>query len=73
MARANLIAGRLNSGGIPTRISQEAAGAAIGLSVGLGQIRVLVPEPMAERALRILEEPAVIEDEDWQENDEDIE
>jgi hypothetical protein len=67
---ANLIAGRLNSEGIPTRIRQEAAGAALGLTIGLGQILVLVPEAMGERALRILEEPAIIEDEDWQEGGE---
>lgn len=70
---ANVVAGRLNSEGIPTRIRQESAGAALGLSVGLGQILVLVPEPMAERALRILDEPAIIEDEDWQEDGESAE
>jgi hypothetical protein len=66
---AHLIAGRLNNEGIPTRISQEAAGAALGLTVGLGQIRVLVPESLAERALRILEEPATIDDGEWLEDD----
>lgn len=70
---ANVIAGRLNSEGIPTRIRQESAGAALGLTVGLGQILVLVPEPVVERAVRILEEPAIIEDEDWQEDGDDAE
>jgi hypothetical protein len=70
---AHLIAGRLNNEGIPTRISQEAAGAAIGLSVGLGQIHVLVPEALEKRALRILAEPAIIEDGEWEDDGEEAE
>jgi hypothetical protein len=65
---ANVIAGRLNSEGIPTRIRQEAAGAAYALGIGLGKVLVLVPESVEERALRILDEPAIVEDEDWQED-----
>lgn len=70
---AHLIAGRLNNEGIPTRISQEAAGAAIGLTVGMFQIRVLVPKPMEERALSVLDEPATIEDGEWEADDEEVE
>ena len=70
---ANLIAGRLQSEGIPARISQEAAGAALGLSVGAFQIRVMVPEAMAEQALLILSKPAILEDDEWQDEDSDSE
>ena len=66
---ANLIAGRLQSEGIPARISQEAAGAALGLTIGMFQIRVLVPEAMAQQALLILSELAILNDDDWQEED----
>lgn len=54
---AMIIAGRLESEGIPAVTQQEAVGAALGLTVGpLGSARVLVPEPLAEQALAILAE-----------------
>jgi hypothetical protein len=68
LAQAAIIQGRLEAEGIPARIHQEPAGVAIGLTVGtLGQAKVLVPEPMAEEALRILEEP----DREREEDEED--
>ena len=57
LAQAAIIQGRLEAEGIPARIHQEPAGVAIGLTIGtLGQAHVLVPEPRAAEALRILEE-----------------
>ncbi|MFN8454834.1 MAG: DUF2007 domain-containing protein [Anaerolineae bacterium] len=54
---ATIIAGRLESEGIPAVTQQEAVGAALGLTVGpLGSTRVLVPEPLAEQARAILAE-----------------
>lgn len=54
---AIIIAGRLESEGIPAVTQQEAVGAALGLTIGpLGSARVLVPEPLAEQALAILAE-----------------
>ena len=70
---ASVIVGRLENEGIPARISQEAAGAALGLSVGLFQIRVLVPEEVHEQALRVLAEKVVIDEDDWRLDDEDEE
>src|SRR5262245_14171245 len=63
---AVVIRGRLESEGIPAVVQQEAIGAVMGLTVGpLGSARVLVPEPLAEQALLILEETfEVDEDED---------
>ena len=56
LAQASIIQGRLESEGIPTQVHQEPAGVAIGLTVGaLGQAKILVPEPMVEEALQILE------------------
>jgi hypothetical protein len=55
---AAIIRGRLEAEGIAARVQQEPAGAAIGLTVGLlGQVRVLVPEPLVESALEILNQP----------------
>ncbi len=57
LAQAAIIRGRLEVEGIPTRVNQEPAGVALGLTIGtLGQAKVLVPEPLAEEALGILEQ-----------------
>ena len=53
---AAVIKGRLESEEIPAVVQQEAIGSVFGLTVGpLGSANVLVPEPLAERALAILE------------------
>ncbi|MHB8627830.1 MAG: putative signal transducing protein [Aggregatilineales bacterium] len=45
LTEAQIIAGRLDSLGIPNVIHRESAGAAFGLQIGpLGQAQVLVPE-----------------------------
>jgi hypothetical protein len=55
LAQAAIISGRLETEGIPTQVQQEPAGVAIGLIMGrLGEARVLVPAPLAERARGIL-------------------
>jgi hypothetical protein len=55
LAEAAIIRGRLESEGILARVQQEPAGAAIGLTVGLlGQVKVLVPEPLVDAALELL-------------------
>ena len=56
LAQASIIQGRLESEGVPTQVWQEPAGVAIGLTVGtLGQAKILVPEPLVDEALQILE------------------
>lgn len=53
---AHIIAGRLQTEGIPARAWQEAAGQAYGITVGLlGTGYVAVPEEFVEDALEILE------------------
>ncbi len=53
---AHIIAGRLQSEGIPARAWQEAAGQAYGITVGLlGTGYVSVPEEYVDEALDILE------------------
>jgi hypothetical protein len=58
LAQAAILQGRLQTEGIPARVHQEPAGVALGLTVGaLGEAEVLVPEPLVEEALRILNQP----------------
>ena len=52
---AHVIKGRLESEGIPVLLSYESAGLVYGLTVdGLGEVRVMVPEHLAEEAREIL-------------------
>lgn len=55
LAQANLIAGRLETDGIRTRLSYESAGAVYAITIdGLGEVRLLVPAADRERAAEIL-------------------
>lgn len=73
MMEAEVVKGRLESEGIPAIIRGDAAGTIFGLSVGdLAKAEVLVPEPLAERALSILAE-VVTEPEDESDIESDIE
>lgn len=68
---AVVIKGRLDSLNIPAIVQQEALGAVLGLTVGpLGSANVLVPEPLAERALAILAETFDTEDDEFWADDE---
>lgn len=67
---AVVIKGRLDSCDIPAIVQQEALGAVLGLTVGpLGSANVLVPEPLADKALAILAETFEVDDEFWDEMD----
>jgi hypothetical protein len=64
-AEAVIIKGRLESEAIPAIVQQEAMGIMLGLTVGpMGSAKVLVPEPVAEKALQILAETFEIGEED---------
>jgi hypothetical protein len=68
---ATIVAGRLQSEGIPARAWQEGAGQALGLTVGLlGTGYVAVPEEYAAQAREILNTDNSI-DEDWNDWDEE--
>jgi hypothetical protein len=55
MTQANIITGRLESEGIPTKLHYEAAGAIYAITIdGLGEVRILVPAADWERAREIL-------------------
>ncbi len=54
---AMIIKSRLDSEGIAAVIQQEAVGSVLGLTVGpLGAAKILVPEPLAEQALALLDD-----------------
>ncbi|MEM7033454.1 MAG: DUF2007 domain-containing protein [Chloroflexota bacterium] len=56
-AEAAIIRGRLESMDIPAIVQQESIGSVMGLTVGpLGSAKVLVPEPLLDRALSILDD-----------------
>lgn len=63
--QARLAAARLQDEGIPAQIRQEAVSTALPVSVGiLGRIDVIVPEPMVDKALGILEDVEALEGDD---------
>lgn len=67
MAHANIIVGRLETEGIPTRLKYEAVGAIYGITIdGLGQVDVLVPSGWRERARDILARSYDEADMDWE-------
>jgi hypothetical protein len=56
LARAEIVRGRLESKGIPSRIQQDSGGGMLAVTVGaMGQAKILVPAPLAEQALKILD------------------
>ena len=52
---AQIIKGRLESEGIPVLLSYESAGLIYGITVdGLGEVKIMVPQRLAEEAKEIL-------------------
>lgn len=52
---AQIIKGRLENEGIPVLLSYDSASLVYGLTVdGLGEVRIMVPEHLAEEAKQIL-------------------
>ena len=58
---ADVMRSKLESMNIPCLLQREAAGAALGITIGpFGEVKVLVPEPLADEALDLLSEDASI-------------
>jgi hypothetical protein len=52
---AQIIKGRLESEGIPVLLSYESAGLIYGITIdGLGEVKIMVPQRLAEEAKEIL-------------------
>ena len=67
MAQANIITGRLETEGIPTRLKYEAAGAIYGITInGLGEVKILVPAEDLARAGAVLNQSYDEQDLDWE-------
>lgn len=70
MAQANIITGRLETEGIPTRLKYEAAGAIYGITInGLGEVKILVPAEDLARAGAVLNQSYDEQDLDWEETE----
>ena len=55
--QAQVIKTKLESAGIPALLDYESAGVVLGITVdGLGEVRVMVPEALAEEARALLSE-----------------
>jgi hypothetical protein len=55
--QADILRSLLEAYGIPTELSQEAAGAATGINVGpMGEVRLLVPVSKEKEARQLLED-----------------
>ena len=55
--QAQVIKTKLESAGIPALLNYESAGVVLGITVdGLGEVRVMVPEALAEEAQALLSE-----------------
>ena len=53
---ASIIKSHLESEGIPVLEEYESAGRVFGLTVdGLGEVRILVPKELAEKAMKVIE------------------
>lgn len=62
LMEAQLLAGYLQSEGIPAWAWQEGAGQALGLSVGiLGTGHVMVPEQMEDQAVELLDSAEIVD------------
>ncbi len=72
MTRANIIAGRLESEGIATRLGYEASGSIYAITIdGLGEVRILVPVADWERAKELLSRSYDDRELPWEQEKED--
>ena len=69
MTNANIIAGRLETEGIPTRLKYEAVGAIYAITIdGLGEVKVMVPESLLDKAREVLSRSYDEKDMEWEES-----
>lgn len=66
MTNANIVVGRLETDGIPTRLKYEAVGAIYAITIdGLGEVDILVPVNYLEKAREVLSR-TYDQDADWE-------
>ena len=67
ITNANIIVGRLETDGIPTRLKYEAVGTIYAITIdGLGEVDVLVPSSCLEKAREVLSQTYEDKDMDWE-------
>jgi hypothetical protein len=67
MTQANIIKGRLATEDIPTRFQYDAAGTIYAITIdGLGEVKILVPADLLEKARSILSQSYDERDMDWE-------
>jgi hypothetical protein len=67
MTNANIVVGRLESEEIPTQLKYDAAGSIYAITIdGLGEIKILVPSHLTEKAREILAQHYEESDMDWE-------
>jgi hypothetical protein len=67
ITNANIVVGRLETEGIPTRLKYEAVGAIYAITIdGLGEVDVLVPANYLEKAREVLSQTYDDQDMDWE-------
>lgn len=66
MINANIIVGRLETEGIPTKLKYEAVGPIYSITIdGLGEVKVMVPSEYADLARAVLSRTYEEDDLDW--------
>ena len=66
ITNANIVVGRLETEGIPTRLKYEAVGAIYAITIdGLGEVDVLVPATYLEKAREVLSRTYDDQDMEW--------
>jgi hypothetical protein len=69
ITNANIVVGRLETDGIPTRLKYEAVGTIYAITIdGLGKVDVLVPANYLEKAREVLSQTYEDKDMDWEES-----
>jgi len=69
MTNANIVVGRLETEGIPTRLKYEAVGAIYAITIdGLGEVKVMVPESLRDKAHEVLSRSYDDNDMDWEDS-----
>lgn len=67
MTQANIIKGRLAAEDIPTRFQYDAAGTIYAITIdGLGEVKILVPVDLIEKARSVLSQSYDERDLDWE-------
>ena len=69
MTNANIVAGRLETEGIPTKLKYEAVGAIYAITINrLGEVEIMVPESLLDKAREVLSRSYDDKDMEWEES-----